>query len=449
MARRKAVVPHVVGLDVDDARKLLAIEGFTNVMVRYSESYAADFEVVEQQPNGGQMVASSSEVVVEVARQSLRHFLPQIYSKMAEAGSFLQGFLYIVQYMHDTVERRLDRVHELFDPRTTDSEFLPWLANWLAISLNRDWGELRARKMLLAAMELFPYRGTAYAIERFVQIYTDAEVRVEENVWPFKGFRIGVHSTVGVDTVILPPMNLSHCFVVHLKRSVSEVPNAEVIRIHEIIQLQKPAHTTYFLSFADESDGGEMGTFMTIGGGAIGVGVGGEIRDAEATSTASEDAASLESDTRAEASVSTKRATVSRDAKSRSQKAAPATNKSASKPASKKSDATPKAKASPKKTSSAAASKAKASAKKSSSAAAPKAKASAKKSSSAAAPKAKASAKKASSAAAPKAKASTKKSSSAAAPKAKTSAKKSSSAPKKSTGSAKKKKPTGTKTTKK
>jgi hypothetical protein len=126
--------------------------------------------------------------------------------------------------------------------------------------------------MLLAATRLFPYRGTARAIAEFVKIYTDADVQVEENTWPFKGFKIGVHSTVGEDTVILPTMNLAHCFVVRLDRSAGNVPEDEIIRIHQIIQNQKPAHTAYFLAFSDEEAAGEMGSFMTIGMEGVGVG---------------------------------------------------------------------------------------------------------------------------------------------------------------------------------
>ena len=117
----------------------------------------------------------------------------------------------------------------------------------------------------MAATQLFPDRGTAKAIREFVRIYVGARVEIKENSWPFQGFRIGVHSTVGDDTVILPPMNLAHCFVVQLDKPVSAVSDDEIIKIHQIIQNQKPAHTSYFLSFSDESDAGQMGAFMAIG----------------------------------------------------------------------------------------------------------------------------------------------------------------------------------------
>ena len=69
-------------------------------------------------------------------------------------------------------------------------------------------------------------------------------------------------------------MNLAHCFVVRLSRSAANVPEEEIIRIHQIIQNQKPAHTAYFLAFSDEEAAGEMGAFMTSGVDGIGVGAG-------------------------------------------------------------------------------------------------------------------------------------------------------------------------------
>lgn len=273
---RRAQLPDVCGLLLDDARVVLERAGFLRSRVHYVESYDPDFTVVEMQPGSGILLDKDREIVLRVSRSNLVQFLPQVFQQTADAdgSSFLKGFLYILQSVYDSIGKQLDKGHQLYDPRTTHEEFLPWLAGWMSITLNRDWTTLQTRKMLLAATRLFPYRGTARAIAEFVRIYAGAKVVVEENSWPFKGFRVGVHSTVGEDTVILPNMNLAFCFVVRLDRPASEVPEEEIIRIHEIIQLQKPAHTSYFLAFSDESATGEMGVLMTIGDSAIGVGGG-------------------------------------------------------------------------------------------------------------------------------------------------------------------------------
>jgi phage tail-like protein len=270
---KRAVLPEVAGMHVDDARVVLTSAGFNVLKLHYVESYQTDYQVVKQEPGSGILVDTSREVRLEVARMNLVSYLPSAYQQATSptGESFIKGFLYIIQSLSDQTSRRLDALDKLFDPRTTDPDFLPWLGSWLSIGLNRDWTELQTRQMLLAATRLFPYRGTGRAIAEFVKIYTDANVQIEENTWPFKGFKIGVHSTVGEDTVILPTMNLAHVFVVRLDRSAGNVPEDEIIRIHQIIQDQKPAHTAYFLAFSDEEAAGEMGAFMTIGSEGVGI----------------------------------------------------------------------------------------------------------------------------------------------------------------------------------
>ncbi len=269
----KFVLPNLEGMEMSDARLALNRMGIAQVRVRYVESYEPDFTVLGQGPQSGEIIEGHQEVELTVARQSLVDYLPQIYQQPEDdRTSFLTNFLYIVQTLQDRVSMRLDTVHELFDPRSTEPDFLPWLASWLAITLSPEWDDLERRKMLRAATELFPHRGTARAIEQFVRIYTGAEVEVIENEWPYSGFRIGVGSTVGADTVILPPMNLAHCFVVRIARPPEEVADEEIIKIHQIIGAQKPAHTNYFLSFGDTLDSGEMDVFMEVGEiGGIGV----------------------------------------------------------------------------------------------------------------------------------------------------------------------------------
>jgi phage tail-like protein len=292
-AARVAKLPKLEGLSLPDARVVLKLAGFEEIEVRYVESYFEDFTVIAQKPVAGDHADRQSAIQLQVSRASLVQYLPQVYQQAAadEVG-FLRGYLYVVQHVVDRFQEQLDHVHEIFDPRTTPPEFFDWLAGWLAIALNRDWTELQTRKMLMAATRLFPHRGTAYAISEFIRIYTGARVEVQENTWPFQGFRVGVHSTVGEDTVILPDMNLAHCFVVKLDRSAAKVPEEEIIRIHEIVQLQKPAHTAYFLAFSDEAATGQMGSFLEVGTGG-GIGMGGIGVGTGAETMAPEDPASM------------------------------------------------------------------------------------------------------------------------------------------------------------
>ena len=268
---RRVVLPEVVGISLSNARQVLENAGLSRMKVHYVEAYADEQEVVEQRPPGGRLVDRGESVELHVSRRNLIQYLPQVYHDVSEGGtSMLKGFLTIVQQVFDGVTNRLDRLHETFDPRYSDPDFLPWLASWLAITLSPEWDELHRRRMLGAASRLFPFRGTAKAIREFVRIYTGANVTVEENQWPHAGFRVGVRSRVGMDTVMMPPMNLAHCFIVRLDLAEDEVSDEEVMKIHQIIQAQKPAHTVYYLAFRESDGRAEERAFMTVGSDRIG-----------------------------------------------------------------------------------------------------------------------------------------------------------------------------------
>ena len=87
-------------------------------------------------------------------------------------------------------------------------------------------------------------------------MFTGAEPIIRENEWPFKGWRIGVTSGIGVDTVVLPPVNLSHAFIIEMPVSYKDISTETMVRIHEIIQMEKPANCQYYLKFAIDEGGG-------------------------------------------------------------------------------------------------------------------------------------------------------------------------------------------------
>jgi hypothetical protein len=76
--------------------------------------------------------------------------------------------------------------------------------------------------------------------------------------------------------VILPPVDLAHCFVVTMPIKFEAVTPEMVIRIHQIIQMEKPAHTHYYLRFAEEQGDVELREFFAIGL-RSGIGIGAEV----------------------------------------------------------------------------------------------------------------------------------------------------------------------------
>jgi len=250
---RKVIVPELAGLRIDDARIVLRQAGLPPPLPRYIEAYADEDTVVEQLPIRGQLVDSTTVVQVSVAKASWVRYLPQIFQLTTGADNqLLHEFLWVFQQEHDKITQVLDRLPSLFRPHETEPHFLPWLASWIALQVDAEWPIEKQRRWLRCAPALYGMRGTRFALERLLEMYTGLRPEIIENSCPFDAFRVGVTSEVG-GSVILPPLNLAHCFVVQLPQSASALGDDQIIRIHRVIQMEKPAHTVYFLTFQDQA----------------------------------------------------------------------------------------------------------------------------------------------------------------------------------------------------
>lgn len=87
-------------------------------------------------------------------------------------------------------------------PREAPTEFLPWLSRWVALTMRADLEETRRRELIARAVWLYRLRGTRKGIEEAVSIYTRLGVTIDESS---TAFRVGVNSTVGVDTLLGGP----------------------------------------------------------------------------------------------------------------------------------------------------------------------------------------------------------------------------------------------------
>lgn len=267
---KKLLVPELTGMLFDDAQIVLTQAGFANAVARYIEGYAVDDTVVGQQPIRGQLVDSTTSIQLSVARQSWVRFLPQLFQESTSGENhFLHEFMWIFQQLNDSISSTIDRVPQLFQPLETPPRFLHWLASWIALGLEADWPVEKKRKWLRHAPALYSIRGTKAALEALLEMYVGVKPEILENQWPFEPFRVGVSSEIGVTSTILPPINLAHCFVVRLPLRPDELSDDLIVRIHRVIQAEKPAHTNYFLTFHVEEGEYEMQPFMTIGEDAL------------------------------------------------------------------------------------------------------------------------------------------------------------------------------------
>lgn len=264
-------MPEVAGISLENARLMLRNAGFDpeRVRVRYQEAYRPADEVTGQIPAAGTLIAVDEPVELTVSRRSLLHSLPQVFQKAdRDGGHFLREFLWLFDSLAADIQRKLDRIHEYFDPREAQPEFLDWLASWVALTLDQGWPEERKRKLIRKAIEIYEWRGTVRGLKLFLSIFTGVEPRVQENKFPYRGFRIG-QVRIGLDSIVLPQVNLAHCFVVEVPSRYTDITNENILKVHDIIRMEKPVHSMYVLTFAAAPSEDHLQAFV-IGVGRVG-----------------------------------------------------------------------------------------------------------------------------------------------------------------------------------
>ncbi|MBA3393410.1 MAG: PASTA domain-containing protein [Deltaproteobacteria bacterium] len=280
--RRVVRVPDVIGRPLNKAHIVLEDAGLSRIVTLYRESYEDRDTVLEQRPARGQMVYEGTEVTIWIARRGYLENLPAIYRRSDAVGrNLVRDLCFVFEHMFDSVEVNLTDGWRFYDPHVAPQDFLDWLAGWTAFTLDLDWPDTEKRALIKRAVDLYRIRGTKRGLSLFLKLFTGHEPDIDENTWPFKGFRVEADGAeagarVGLDSVILPPVDLAHCFVVTMPVKFETVTAETVIRIHQIIQMEKPAHTHYYLRFAEEQGDVELREFFAIGL-RSGIGIGAEV----------------------------------------------------------------------------------------------------------------------------------------------------------------------------
>jgi phage tail-like protein len=145
--------------------------------------------------------------------------LPIIYQE----SDFIGRFLLIFETIWEPLEQRQDQIAMYFDPRTCPEPFLPWLAGWLALSLDEGWPESRKRLLVARAMELYRARGTTDGLRQMIEVCTGLSPEIEEVAGEPFVFRV---------TVAAPPGD-----------------GVDRRLVEQLIVANKPAHAGYRLEF--------------------------------------------------------------------------------------------------------------------------------------------------------------------------------------------------------
>ena len=172
------------------------------------------------------------------ASSSWLEYLPAPY----QANEFVGRFLQIPEQIFGPIERIVDSLAAYFDPRVTPPELLPWLAAWVGVELDENWPLKRRRLLVLWATRLYRWRGTRRGLREHLRLYTGQVPLIVEN---FDGARLGQDALLGVNTRIGRPTPQPH--TIHVTVMADDPSQLDERILHQIIQLEKPAHVAYTL----------------------------------------------------------------------------------------------------------------------------------------------------------------------------------------------------------
>ena len=172
-------------------------------------------------------------------RTLIEQLLPEVYQRTLRPGSPLAAILEVMEALHAPSEEVLADLEAFFDPYRTPDRFVPYLACW--VDLERflvrsatgdaylESGLGRLRELIAAAAYLSQWRGTAKGLLCFLETATGIE-----------GVAIGEH--------VLRAGARPRPFHVRIRAPAEALPYRDLIE--RIVEMEKPAYTTYDLTFA-------------------------------------------------------------------------------------------------------------------------------------------------------------------------------------------------------
>lgn len=224
--------------------------------------------------------------------------LPAIYRKAGACKDFLLRFLSLFETFFSQTEAAIHALPSLFDPWSPPREYLPWLAGWLALTLDEEWNEATQRRAIADAFASYALRGTPAGLRKALQDQAGVAAVIQEPIlnaawWALPApeqapcqettdaatqapaWQAGENSVLGYTTMLAPAepqgavvgttavLDQSHViteeefgaplfsdvafqFSVQVYRAQANSPQV-LERVRETIEKEKPAHTTYHL----------------------------------------------------------------------------------------------------------------------------------------------------------------------------------------------------------
>jgi phage tail-like protein len=179
---------------------------------------------------------------IRYPRETMLGDLPAIYQRHEPSRDFLSRFLSLFQTMLEATDRKIDQAARTFDPGGVPASSLGWLLGWLGIEAEDYWTEAQLRELLRRAPEISRLRGTRYALETIIGIYTGEKPIILEydQVKPLKEI-----PELGPAVAQLYASD-PNSFNVLVKAEYADTETKRVTLQH-LIETYKPAFTTFKL----------------------------------------------------------------------------------------------------------------------------------------------------------------------------------------------------------
>lgn len=136
------------------------------------------------------------------------------------------------------IQLTLDTLDAYFDPRLAPTDFLGWLAGWVALADRTDWPEDGWRTLIADAAELYRRRATPWTLARVIELYARAQVTVRDSGGCVDG-------PAGV------PLDAPPSLVVHIA-GARRPPTDPAFRrgVEAVVAAAKPAHVPHRIEWA-------------------------------------------------------------------------------------------------------------------------------------------------------------------------------------------------------
>ena len=245
------------------------------------------------------------QIKISYNHESWARHLPAIYSEDPARRAFLDQSLSLFESLLTDVEALVGDLPQLFDPWAASNtpapeSWLDWLAGWLAFDLEEQWSEEQRRQALAEAFAAYGKRGTVESLRELIRLYAGATAHISEPARFASLWSLGESAALGFDTMVAPahaqgavvgntatldqshliaeaaygaPLfdEFAHRFCVQIYASDLAAAGTAG-RVQEIVEREKPAHTTYHLCLIEArmrvGFQARIGIDSIVGGGA-------------------------------------------------------------------------------------------------------------------------------------------------------------------------------------